>query len=372
VQVLDGDVLAVLGLCDGFVGEAAGEGVDALGDTGVGQDSGAGAQVGELEDVGEGCVGEGERAGVGHGCGHVRDAVVNNAVDDVAGVGVGGGPGGFDAAALVDGDVDNDCALLHLADHGRGDDLGSCGSGDEDAADDEVGFTDGSFDVVGVRSHGEEAAAEDVVEFTEAVEAKVDEGNLGAEAEGHLGGVGADDAAADDADVTGGNARNAAEKYTAAAVLLFEIGRTYLNGEPAGDFGHGSEQGEGSGFVLDGFVGDSGDFFGKQSVGELAQGGKVQVGEEDQVFAEVIILGRGGLFDLDDHVGVAPDVVGFTDDLCANGLIFVVGEGREGSGVVFDEDLVAGVDEGLYTGGGYAYAALVVFHFLGYTDDHLP
>ena len=103
---------------DGFVGEGAVEGVDAFGDAGVGLDGGVGAELGELQDVGEGGVGEGEGAGVGHGGGHVGDAVVDDAVDDVAGVGVGGGVGGFDAAALVDGDVDDDRALLHLGDHG--------------------------------------------------------------------------------------------------------------------------------------------------------------------------------------------------------------------------------------------------------------
>ncbi len=37
---------------------------------------------------------------------------------------------------------------------------------------------------------------------------------------------------------------------------------------------------------------------------------------------------------------------------------------------MLDEDFVAGFDEGLYSGGGDAYAALVVFHFPGDTDDH--
>ena len=49
-----------------------------------------------------------------------------------------------------------------------------------------------------------DASAEDVVELAEAVEVEVDQGDLGAHAEGDLCGVGADDAAADDADVAGG------------------------------------------------------------------------------------------------------------------------------------------------------------------------
>ena len=98
--------------------------------------------------------------------------------------------------------------------------------------------------------------------------------------------------------------------------------------------------------------------------------GEVEVGEEDEAFAEVDVLLFDGLLDLDDHVGVAPDVAGVADDLCADGLVVVVGEGGKRAGVVFDEHLVAGFDEGFDACWGYAYAALVVFHFLGYADDH--
>ena len=96
----------------------------------------------------------------------------------------------------------------------------------------------------------------------------------------------------------------------------------------------------------------------------------MEVGEEDEAFAEVLVLLFDGLLDLDDHVGEAPDVVGGADDLGAGGLVLVVGHGGEGAGVGLDEDFVAGFDERFDSGGGYADAALVVFHFLGDTNDH--
>ena len=105
-----------------------------------------------------------------------------------------------------------------------GDDLGGGGAGDEDPADEEVGLAGGALDVVGVGGEGEDAAVEDVVEVAEAVEVEVDERDFGAEAEGHLGGVGADDAAADDADVAGRDAGDSAEEDAAAALFLFQIG----------------------------------------------------------------------------------------------------------------------------------------------------
>ena len=97
----------------------------------------------------------------------------------------------------------------------------------------------------------------------------------------------------------------------------------------------------------------------------------MEVGEEDEALAEVAVLLFDGLLDLDDHVGEAPDVVSGADDLGAGGLVVVVGEGGEGSGVVLDEDGVAGFDEGFDACGGDADAAFVVFDFLGDADDHV-
>ena len=314
-------------------------------------DGGLRAEVRELENVGEGCVGEGEGGGVGHGGGHVGDAVVDDAVDDVRGVAVGGGMGGLDAAALIDGDVDDDRAFLHFGDHGFGDDLGSGGAGDEDSADDEVGLAGGALDVVAVGGNGEDAAVEDVVELAEAVEVEVDERDLGAHAEGDLGSVGADDASADDADVAGWDAGDSAEEDAAASVLFFKIGCADLDGHAAGDFAHGGEERECASAVANGLVGDAGDLLFEQRVGEVGERREMQIGEEDEALAEVAVFFFDWLFDLDDHVGEPPDVVGGADDLGAGGLVFVVGHGGERSGVVLDQHLVAGFDERLYAAG---------------------
>src|SRR5580658_224842 len=363
--------VAVLVVGDGFVGELAFVGVEAFGEAGVGLEGGFGAEVRELEDVGEGCVGEGQGGGVGHGRGHVGDAVVDDAVDLVAGIGVGGGTGGLDAAALVDGDVDDDGALLHAADHLFGDELGGGGAGNEDSADEEVGLAGGALEVVGVGGQGEDAAVEDVVQVAEAVEVEVDEGDLGAEAEGHFGGVGADDAASDDADVAGRDAGDAAEQDAAAAVLLFEVGSADLDGETAGDLGHGGEEREGAGAVFYGLVGDAGDALFEEDVGQLLERGEVEVSEEDKAIAEVVVLLFDRLFDLDDHLGGAPEVGGVADDFGSDGLVVVVGEAGELAGVGLDEHLVAGLGKGLGTGRSNADAGFVIFNLFGDTDNHL-
>ena len=362
--------LAALGFGYGAVGQGSIDGVDALGDAFIFADGGCGTLVCETEDVGEGGVGEGEGGSIGDGRRHIGDAVMDHAIDEVGGVRVRGGMSGFDAAALINGYVDDDSAFLHLRDHGAGDDLGSRGSGNEDSADDEVGFAGGVGHVVGVGVDALQAAVEDVIEFAEAVEIVVEERNFRTHAERNLGGIGADDASTEDADVARSYPGDAAEKDTSSAMLFFKVRGANLDGHPSGNFRHGSEEGESVGAITDGLVGDAGDLLFEKCVGKGTQGREMEVGKEDESGAEVTVLALDGFLDLDDHVGEAPDVVGRTDDLGSGGLVVVVREGGEGAGFVLDEDGVAGFYEGLDAGGGDTYAAFVVFHFLRDAYDH--
>ncbi len=95
--------------------------------------------VGQFQEIRERGVGQGEGGGVRHGGGHVRDAVVEHAIDEINGIGMGGGVGGFEAAALIDGDIHDHCAALHVGDHIAADEFGSGSAGDEHRADDQVG-----------------------------------------------------------------------------------------------------------------------------------------------------------------------------------------------------------------------------------------
>jgi hypothetical protein len=96
----------------------------------------------------------------------------------------------------------------------------------------------------------------------------------------------------------------------------------------------------------------------------------VQVGEERKFRAKVIVLARNGLLDLDHHLGVGPDVIRLADDLRSNGLVFVIGKAGERTGVVLDKDLMACIDKRSHTRRGDADTRLMVFDFLGNTDNH--
>src|SRR5271170_3569666 len=84
------------------VGQDAVEGVDALGNPLVLADGRVSSQTRQLQYIGEGRVGQCERRSVGHSGGHVRDAVVDHAVDLIRGIRMGRRMRGLDAAALID------------------------------------------------------------------------------------------------------------------------------------------------------------------------------------------------------------------------------------------------------------------------------
>ena len=65
-----------------------------------------GAQIGESQREGQGRVVECNRRGSGDGSGHVGDAIMNDPVNLIDGIVVGGCSRRLETAALVDRDVD--------------------------------------------------------------------------------------------------------------------------------------------------------------------------------------------------------------------------------------------------------------------------
>ena len=117
------------------------------------------AVFGDGEQVGQHGLGDGDAGGAAQVGGEVGDAEVGHAVVDESGLGQGGGAAGFDAAALVDGDVDDGGARLHALHHGAGDDVGRAGAGHEHRADHHVGGGHGFGDGVVVGQAGFDSRA---------------------------------------------------------------------------------------------------------------------------------------------------------------------------------------------------------------------
>ena len=129
-------------LADGAVGDPAGEGVEAERQRRSSRQRLPPPLVGQLDGVRHACVGQRVGRGVRHRARHVRHAVERRVVHLVGRVGVRGRVGVLEAAALVDGDVDQHRARLHLRDQLVGDQLGRLRTRDQHRADDHVGLAD--------------------------------------------------------------------------------------------------------------------------------------------------------------------------------------------------------------------------------------
>ena len=178
-----------LGFGNGLEGQVAVVGVQTLHQSGVGLAGGLGAQLRDLQSVGQGGAGEGKGGGSGDRAGHVGHGVMQNAVLDEVRISVGCDTvDGLDGAALVDGNIHQHTAGTHGLDHFLGDQLGSLGTGDQHAADDQVCVFNRPGDIVGVGQHGLDPAAEDIVQVGQPLGADVQDGDGGTHTGGNLGG----------------------------------------------------------------------------------------------------------------------------------------------------------------------------------------
>ena len=112
------------------------------------------------------------------------------------------------------------------------------GSGDQDRADDQVGALDRFEDRVPVGIERRDVGRHDVVEVAQAVEVDVEDPDVGAQAGGDLGRVGADDSAAQDGDLGRGDARHAGEQDSAPFLGPLQVLGPFLDAHPAGDLAH--------------------------------------------------------------------------------------------------------------------------------------
>ena len=337
----------------------------------IGLAGGLGTQVRNLQGVGQGGAGEGQGGGPGHGTGHIGNGVMDDAVLDKVGIGVGGDPvDGLDGAALVDGDVHQHGAGVHGLDHLFSHQLGSLGAGDQHTAHHQVRSLHSPGDVVGIGQQGLDPAAEDVIQVSQALGADIQHGDIGTHAHSQPGCVQTHVAAADDDHVGPLHAGNAAQQDApAAAVGLQQVGAD-LDGQAACHFAHGRKQGKAAVSKLNGLVGDAGDLLLQQSPGLSGIGSKVQVGKQDLTLVEQVVLRLQGLLDLDDHVSNVVNFLGGGQNVSAQLRVFAVREAAAHACVLLDIYGVTGTDQRVNAGGGQTDTALLGLNFFGTTDFH--
>ena len=228
---------------DGLVGDLAADDVDALRERRIVGDRPRDALVGDRLDVRQRHVRQRLRRRDRDGAGHVRDAVVDDAVDLEDRVVVGRRVRGLEAAALVDRDVDEHGAGLHQAAASRASRASARRApGTSTAPITMSASASDLLDLEPIRHRERDAAVERDLEVAHALDRLVEHPHVRLHAEGDDRGVEADDAAAEDDDLGRRHARNAAEQDAAAAVRLLERPGAHLRRQPARDLAHRREQ----------------------------------------------------------------------------------------------------------------------------------
>ena len=336
----------------------------------VGSQRGLPAEIGDAQRVGQRDIVERIGAGAGDRAGHVGDAIMDDSVDDIGRLRVGGGMAGLEAAALIDGDIDQHRSGLHRAEHGAGDEVRGGGSGDEHRADDEVRLRDtfGEIGLVGEAGLGArfEVDAEPFEHFGIAVE----DGDIRAEAHRHLRGIEADDTAADDAHLAGRDAGDAAEQHAAPAMRLFQRGGPGLNAHAAGDLAHRFEQRQAALTAGDGFIGDTDDAGFQQIGGLFGIGGEVEIGVEDLARTQHGAFDRLWFLDLDHHFGGGEDGRGIADDLGGGSAVMIVTGTDALPCTALDQHTMAVRGQFARAFGRQTDAIFVVLDLAGAADDH--
>jgi hypothetical protein len=206
------------------------------------------------------------------------------------------------AAALIDRDVGEDCALLHSRDHLARDQLrGQCAR-DQDRTDDDIGLLHGLLDLQARRHDEADAARQDFLEVPHAVERALEDRDVRSEADRDHGRVVADHSAADDQHASGRDPGHAAEQQPTAAERLLEEVRAGLRRKPACDLAHRCEQRQCAGIRLHRLVRDGRDATLEEGARQRLVGGDVKVGEEDEALAEPAVLRLDRLLHLEEQV----------------------------------------------------------------------
>jgi hypothetical protein len=173
---------------DDWAGEFSVLSADAGEESGLALGSDGEAVVGDEFDERVSNVGKSLGSGSGVSAWHVGDTVMEDTFLDVNGVVVGGGAGCFGATALIDSDIDEDASRAHTAKHGAGDEFGGLGSWNEHSSDEEIDVGEKFIEMSLIRKEGVGGVHGDI-EKAHPFEVDLEDGDIGAEACGHAGGI---------------------------------------------------------------------------------------------------------------------------------------------------------------------------------------
>ncbi|MGY4331562.1 hypothetical protein ACVWWG_005979 [Bradyrhizobium sp. LB7.2] len=214
------------------------------------------------------------------------------------------------------------------------------------------------------------AAGKEIVKFAQPWNRAVDHRDLGTEPCGHARSLRSHHPAAEHDDPCRLHAGNTAQQQPAAAGRAFERGAGSLYGKAAGDFAHRRKQGEVTGRVGDGFIGDRSTAGGEQTFGLFGIRREMEVSKQDLAFAKLGPFALLRLLHLHDHVGLREDVASALGNDGPCPPINLVRRADAAARAGLDRHLVPGGDIFADHARGEPDAIFLHLDLLGHTDTH--
>ena len=215
-----------------------------------------------------------------------------------------------------------------------------------------------------------DVARHDVGQVGQTLERNVADRNVGSRSGRRAGRSRTDNARTDDEDLGGFHSRDTAQKHPLAAARLLQEITPLLRGHAARHLGHGDEQRQRPVRTLDRLVGAADGAAVDHRMGQRFAARKMEIGEDQLVATDQLILRSNGFLDLDDHLGRGVDLLDRRKDPGSDSRIGLIRESAVHTGRRLQADIMAPFHQFVCTCGGQRHAIFVVFDLFGNTDNH--
>ena len=218
---------------------------------------------------------------------------------------MGGRTRALGAAALIDGDINQDAPGFHAPKHFTRDELGRPRAGHKNRTNQQVHTGQKLNEARFARIECVGCLHSDI-EKSHAFEIDLEDRHVRSKSCRHARGIDSAGAAAQNHHASGKNSGNTAKQHALATIVLGEEVTANEHGHSPGDFAHRFQQRQA---VIDfyGFVGNARGPGCEQTLGEWPVGSEMEISEENLTFAEQIALGCERLFDLHDQISGGKD-----------------------------------------------------------------
>ena len=168
---------------------------------------------------------------------------------------MGGLPRRFKASALINGDINQDCAFFHRAEHFPGHQRRCLATGDKHGAHNKVRMGQDIPDSRRTGHQGDTLGRHHIAQITQPIQIDIEDVDLGPHSAGSFGGIDAHRTASNNDHGGRINTGHAAQQNPLTALGHLQIFGAQMNRHGTGHLAHRCQQGQCSVSLLDGFIG---------------------------------------------------------------------------------------------------------------------